>query len=275
LGFLDALLWNVPPETLVGDALWFSVFAVMCRVHSLALAILVVSQVATLYIVIGLHQGLRDGSFELVRYGHYGAAMLTIVCFAYALDEQSRLRCFGQLMSLQDKNSMLAERLLLWKVLADSGQGDDPSAENWRASFRAWQPPALSPDEDMVSSGCSVATPPLTATSSTALLESPALLKRENQGGLTHASGMPSRAAREFGVAGHSRVTAGRSVRFNLPTSSSPEMKGRVPAPTTRPLSDLAGRLPPACTSDFPSSKHGHNAATQNTDLLGLLDVIE
>lgn len=53
LGLLDVLLWNVPPQILVGDALWFSVIAVMCRVHSLVLWILVSFEVSSLMLALG------------------------------------------------------------------------------------------------------------------------------------------------------------------------------------------------------------------------------
>lgn len=120
LGLFDVLLWNVPPQTLVADALWFSVMAVMCRVHSLALLILVMSQVSSLFLVLILGGALAPDTFDRVRYGIYSVAMMVIIAGAYLLDEQSRLQSFGQLMSLQEKNAVLAERLLRWKVLPES-----------------------------------------------------------------------------------------------------------------------------------------------------------
>jgi len=117
LCIFDVLLWDVSPQALVGDALWFAVVAVMCRVHSIALAILVVSQVLSLVVVFRWHGDLRFDSFEHVRYGIYSAAVLVITATAYALDEQTRLQSFMKLMSLQDRNAILAEMLLRWKVL--------------------------------------------------------------------------------------------------------------------------------------------------------------
>jgi len=114
------LLWNVSPQALVSDALWFAVVAVMCRVHSIALAIVVVSQVLSLVVVFRWHGELRFDSFEHVRYGIYSAAVLVITATAYALDEQTRLQSFMKLMSLQDRNAILAETLLRWKVLPES-----------------------------------------------------------------------------------------------------------------------------------------------------------
>jgi len=116
----DVLLWNVSPQALVGDALWFAVVAVMCRVHSIALAILVVSQVLSLVVVLRWHGDLQFDSFEHVRYGIYSAAVLVITATTYALDEQTRLQSFVKLMSLQDRNAILAEMLLRWKVLPGS-----------------------------------------------------------------------------------------------------------------------------------------------------------
>eukprot|EP00435_Cladocopium_sp_Y103_P019990 s2161_g4.t2 len=122
LGLLDVLLWNVPPQILVGDALWFSVIAVMCRVHSLVLWILVAFEVASLMLALG-EGGLVDiFAFDHVRYGMYSVAMLIIMAGAYFLDEQTRLQSFGQVMSLQDQNAALAEMMLRWKVLPDLEQ---------------------------------------------------------------------------------------------------------------------------------------------------------
>ena len=116
LGLLDVLLWNVPPQILVGDALWFSVIAVMCRVHSLVLWILVSFEVASLMLALG--GGFVDiFAFDHVRYGMYSVVMLIIMAGAYFLDEQTRLQSYGQVMSLQDQNAALAEMMLRWKAM--------------------------------------------------------------------------------------------------------------------------------------------------------------
>merc|ERR1719237_1495500 len=52
--------------------------------------------------------------------------MLGIVAGAYVLDEQSRLQSFSQMTSLQDKNAILAERLLRWKVLPREQDREEP-----------------------------------------------------------------------------------------------------------------------------------------------------
>eukprot|EP00933_Yihiella_yeosuensis_P083759 TRINITY_DN9801_c0_g3_i1.p1 TRINITY_DN9801_c0_g3~~TRINITY_DN9801_c0_g3_i1.p1 ORF type:complete len:424 (+),score=78.94 TRINITY_DN9801_c0_g3_i1:118-1389(+) len=137
---LDVLLWHAPAQTVVGDALWFSVMAVMCRVHSLALWILVLSQIASLLLVLQL-QGVQD--FDYVRYGIYSVLMLTIMAGAYFLDEQSRLQSFGHLMSLQDENASLADAMLRWKVIPErsslsemeSDAADDQEAQKARSSI--------------------------------------------------------------------------------------------------------------------------------------------
>jgi len=115
----DVFLWNISPQALVSDALWFAVVAVMCRVHSIALAIVVVSQVLSLFVLFRWHGELRFDTFEHVRYGIYSAAVLVITATTYALDEQTRLQSFMKLMSLQDRNTILAETLLRWKVLPE------------------------------------------------------------------------------------------------------------------------------------------------------------
>ncbi|CAK9071332.1 Hypothetical protein SCF082_LOCUS35325 [Durusdinium trenchii] len=120
LGLLDVLLWNVPPQILVGDALWFSVIAVMCRVHSLVLWILVAFEVASLILALGEGGFVDIFAFDHVRYGMYSVAMLIIMAGAYFLDEQTRLQSFGQVMSLQDQNAALAEMMLRWKVRGGS-----------------------------------------------------------------------------------------------------------------------------------------------------------
>eukprot|EP00403_Amphidinium_massartii_P017927 CAMPEP_0178419292 /NCGR_PEP_ID=MMETSP0689_2-20121128/25534_1 /TAXON_ID=160604 /ORGANISM="Amphidinium massartii, Strain CS-259" /LENGTH=468 /DNA_ID=CAMNT_0020040723 /DNA_START=82 /DNA_END=1488 /DNA_ORIENTATION=- len=119
LSILDVALWNSDPATLVGDALWFSVLAVMCRVHSLALVILVATQVSSLYLVLAIHGFTDRRTFELVRYGHYNSVMLLGVAGAYITDELSRVRCFSHLMALQDNSSDLAETMIRWKVLTE------------------------------------------------------------------------------------------------------------------------------------------------------------
>lgn len=116
----DVLLWGVSPETLVGNALWFAVMAVMCRVHSLLLIILVVSQICSLCMALVWHGATSWNTFELVRYGYFSVAMLIIVTGAYILDEESRYCSYCQLMSMQGNNSALTERLLRWKVLANA-----------------------------------------------------------------------------------------------------------------------------------------------------------
>lgn len=129
LGLLDVLLWNVPPQILVGDALWFSAIAVMCRVHSVVLCILVGFEVCSLMIVLAYQGGFMDFfAFDHVRYGMYSVAMLIIMAGAYFLDEQTRLQSYEQVMSLQDQNAALAEMMLRWKVLpeVESGNGGNP-----------------------------------------------------------------------------------------------------------------------------------------------------
>lgn len=118
--FLDVILWTVPLETLIGDMLWFVVLAVMCRVHSLALATLVLVQIVTVYITLCRFVDTDDPAFEFTRYGEYSCAILVIVSCAYIADEQSRIRSFGQLMSLHEQNSALSEMMLRCKVLMDS-----------------------------------------------------------------------------------------------------------------------------------------------------------
>mmetsp|Transcript_71165 Transcript_71165/g.179754 ORF Transcript_71165/g.179754 Transcript_71165/m.179754 type:complete len:476 (+) Transcript_71165:76-1503(+) len=119
LGLLDVVLWSVSPKMLLGDALWFSVMAVMCRVHSLALLVLVGSQAFSLYFVLTWRQTLDPvdaEGFAFVHYGVYSVIMLLIMAFAYALDEQSRVSSFQQLTALQDLNAALAEHLLRSKA---------------------------------------------------------------------------------------------------------------------------------------------------------------
>lgn len=132
LVFFDLVVWKSPPYMLVGDMLWYFVLAVMCRVHSLALVVLVVSMLASLYAALAMRGDLDHGTFDVNRYGHYSAALLIIVAVAYILDEHSRLRSFSQLMRLQDTNSELAERFLRWKVLtgplALGGDGSNKAA---------------------------------------------------------------------------------------------------------------------------------------------------
>lgn len=108
----DALVWSAPPQTLVVDALWFSVMAVMCRVHSLALAILVVSQVASLLAVFWWHGALILDDLDHVRYGVYSISALLIMAAAYALDEQSRAR------SIHMSNAAPATAADAWKCVA-------------------------------------------------------------------------------------------------------------------------------------------------------------
>jgi len=129
LVLLDVLLWNVPPQILVGDALWFSVIAVMCRVHSSVLWILVAFEVASLMLALGEGGFVDNFAFDHVRYGMYSVAMLIIMAGAYFLDEQTRLQSFGQVMSLQDQNAALAEMMLRWKVLPDVEEGN-PSVDD-------------------------------------------------------------------------------------------------------------------------------------------------
>jgi len=125
LTLLDAMLWSVSPKMLLGDALWFSVVAVLCRVHSLALLILVGSQAGALYLLLTWHGALApSGSFEFVRFGVYSIVMLVIMACAYVFDEQSRLQSFEQLMFLQDQNAALAERLLRSKGNLQQGSGE-------------------------------------------------------------------------------------------------------------------------------------------------------
>eukprot|EP00929_Paragymnodinium_shiwhaense_P092394 TRINITY_DN52285_c0_g1_i1.p1 TRINITY_DN52285_c0_g1~~TRINITY_DN52285_c0_g1_i1.p1 ORF type:complete len:498 (+),score=108.84 TRINITY_DN52285_c0_g1_i1:69-1562(+) len=118
----DVVLWHVDPPTLLGDALWFCVMAVMCRVHSLALAILVVLQIVCIAWVLELRRAQNQVSFLDVRFGVYSFVILSIMAVAYFLDEQSRLQSVGELMTLQDRNARLADRLLRWKVLPESPQ---------------------------------------------------------------------------------------------------------------------------------------------------------
>jgi len=120
LSLLDVFLWGMSPQMLLGDALWFSVMAVMCRVHSAALLILVACQVIALHLALYWRGEVGHASltgFDFVRYGIYSVWMLVIMAGAYILDEQSRLHSFEQFMSLQEKNAVLAERLLRWKVI--------------------------------------------------------------------------------------------------------------------------------------------------------------
>ncbi|CAK0861357.1 unnamed protein product [Prorocentrum cordatum] len=117
----DVLLWDVSPPVLVGDALWFSVMAVMCRVHSLALAALVACQVGSLFLIFGMKGLFSFDDFSTVRFGMYSVTMLVIVACAYFLDEQSRLQSFGQLTSLEDRNARLADQLLRWKFIPSPG----------------------------------------------------------------------------------------------------------------------------------------------------------
>jgi hypothetical protein len=148
----DVLLWNVAPPALVSDALWFSVMAVMCRVHSLALVILVGCQVVSLFLIFGMQGAFGMNNFSEVRYGVSSVAMLVIMACAYSLDEQSRLQSFGQLMSLQDKNAALADQLMRWKFIPETGifsggvegptgkevaQDDYPSSSNNSQSSRS------------------------------------------------------------------------------------------------------------------------------------------
>jgi len=146
---LDVIVWAVEPQTLLGDALWFFVLAVMCRVHSLALMILVSLQILSLYAVLAWGDDLyteHQESFALVHSGHYGALMLIIVSAAYCLDEQSRLRCFRKLMSLEETNSALADGLLRWKTSVPQ-TGPAPSVEEKRS-------PTLAPIAAIVGRGC-------------------------------------------------------------------------------------------------------------------------
>mmetsp|Transcript_64958 Transcript_64958/g.120931 ORF Transcript_64958/g.120931 Transcript_64958/m.120931 type:complete len:494 (+) Transcript_64958:39-1520(+) len=129
LSILDVALWNSDPATLVGDALWFSVLAVMCRVHSLALLILVATQVTSLYVVLAIHGYTGRMTFELVRYGHYNSVMLLGVAGAYITDELSRVRCFSHLMALQDNSSDLAETMIRWKVLTEDKDSEEEDSQ--------------------------------------------------------------------------------------------------------------------------------------------------
>uniref|UniRef100_A0A6T1E8M4 Uncharacterized protein n=1 Tax=Alexandrium monilatum TaxID=311494 RepID=A0A6T1E8M4_9DINO len=126
LVLFDVLLWDVSPETLVVDALWFSIMAVMCRVHSLAFTFLVVSQVISLQLVFRWHGAWYLNDVDDVRYGIFSVIMLVIMAGTYALDEQSRLHSHSKLMSLQDQNAQLAESMLRWKVLAEAGSAAGP-----------------------------------------------------------------------------------------------------------------------------------------------------
>merc|ERR1719188_1516287 len=67
--FFDVLLWNVEPPALVSDALWVSVMAVMCRVHSLTLVMLVGCQACSLLVIFRMQGMFSMDSFSQVRYG--------------------------------------------------------------------------------------------------------------------------------------------------------------------------------------------------------------
>lgn len=115
----DVFLWGTPATMMFTDILWFVVVAVMCRVHSGALAILIVVMIVAMTITLQLDSPdtLRTSDYEEARIGHYSLYALILVALAYFLDEQRRLRAHSNLLMLQDKNSALAEHLIRWKVL--------------------------------------------------------------------------------------------------------------------------------------------------------------
>mmetsp|Transcript_61719 Transcript_61719/g.130254 ORF Transcript_61719/g.130254 Transcript_61719/m.130254 type:complete len:245 (-) Transcript_61719:52-786(-) len=112
----------------------------MCRVHSLALFILVGCQICSLCMLLyWQHNGEvgqpSDGdgsrSYDSVHYGIYSVTMLMIMAGAYILDEQSRLQSFEHFMSLQDQNAILAENLLHWKVRNPPREMGPDSPQVW------------------------------------------------------------------------------------------------------------------------------------------------
>mmetsp|Transcript_16556 Transcript_16556/g.42710 ORF Transcript_16556/g.42710 Transcript_16556/m.42710 type:complete len:458 (+) Transcript_16556:62-1435(+) len=244
LGLFDVLLWNVSPQMLMGDALWFSVMAVMCRVHSLALLILVGSQIASLCVVLCWHQEAKNNvhGFDFVHYGIYSVTMLIIMAGAYILDEQSRLQSFEQFMSLQDQNAVLAESLLRWKVipseppgqaevatrnLGDSSSGPFtkiPVSVGFPLQSTGWQHTVLEDLDDFSAPSRSSSGPcaPQYPDMNNALpLPSPSTY---------HASSIwEPRLCREGGVG---TTPVSRGVRFFLPQTT---RDGRPLAPTHRP----------------------------------------
>lgn len=246
LGLFDVLLWNVPPQALMGDALWFSVMAVMCRVHSLALAILVLSQVSSLLVVFLLHGApLNLDSFEEMRYGIYSVAMLVMMAGAYALDEQSRLQSFSTLMSLEDRNAALAERLLRWKVLPESshgatGEAGDGAGTDLAEDSRAAEDRAA---EDRATSSVASSLP--LGSGSTAGFPTGAGWQQQLDLGFGARSRQQQPSAQYAGpdTAGGGRSGA-RSVRFCLPKAADRAEEGQL-VPTTRPLTGFGQAAQP------------------------------
>jgi len=252
LGLFDVLLWNVPPQTLVGDALWFCVMAVMCRVHSMALGILVVSQVLSLLLVFQWHGTLKLDTFDHVRYGIYTITMLIIMAGAYLLDEQSRLRSFSELMSLQDNNAALAERLLRWKVLPESPSLHPADMHSIAQQF----------GDPLPGQGFLQATAAEAAVA-TAIGQAASSDSAEGSGPAVNEGAMELGAAAVAGTprpahvlppprSGSGRGSAGsaRSVRFALPQDSGDCMDSRCSVPTTRPSAGAGLSLcPPVAMS--------------------------
>lgn len=233
LGFFDVLLWDVPPPALVGDALWFSVMAVMCRVHSLALAILVLSQVGSLILVFRWSGALTPDNFDHVRYGLYSGFLLVTLAGTYFLEEQTRLHSYSQLMYLEGQNAELADRLIRWKVLPGSGdsavdllEGGALSRtrqvgcpEGWRHIVRE------DSCSDLQSSG-----------SSTQVCTGGVHGFREHPPSPSEGAGASTAqsytgGARKLGI-GRAGV---RGVRFSLPQTSDSLGNSRVPVPTRKP----------------------------------------
>uniref|UniRef100_A0A7S1WTV9 Uncharacterized protein n=1 Tax=Alexandrium catenella TaxID=2925 RepID=A0A7S1WTV9_ALECA len=216
----DALVWSAPPQTLVVDALWFSVMAVMCRVHSLALAILVVSQVASLLAVFWWHGALILDDLDHVRYGVYSISALLIMAAAYALDEQSRARSFARFAPLRREDSALADRLLRRKLLPRDPRPEagDPRCGGGRSIHMSNAAPATAADAWKC-----VATP-----------LKPILKAGRAPADEAALSDLSEQSTADLEAAEEPRAPPQRRVRFSLPRG--PERRG---APTQRPSADF------------------------------------